>query len=299
MSLERLFDNSSELLDADINVSLLGKTGTGKSSLANLLMGRNDFEVGSGTKSCSVACKVMKTKISGSSISVMDTPGLKDTRTYTDEDVMEVIYGSLSSSFLKIDKLVFVIRLGRFTEEEVEVLEKLMRFFGTEAEGNSLLVITGCEMIDFDNKEVVIQEFVDNNPSVAGYVGNRIFLSGGFDKNANMKFVGKDLIHNVIMFRNLIRDEVLRPSDRKVCLSLILYHRQTEVMKHEWIMSRLKGETEAPKMVSTDDMTKIIEMYKSLDGADLFDEKGVMRTLKQIRVIFTEKHSLSDVKNDC
>ena len=56
-------------------VVLLGKTGNGKSSTGNSLIGENVFKTGSSVDSITVQCEAITFELAGRKILLLDTPG--------------------------------------------------------------------------------------------------------------------------------------------------------------------------------------------------------------------------------
>jgi len=109
------------------NLLLIGRTGKGKSALANLLTDTNDFQEGKHMASQTMNIQYEKYKINGFDYQVIDTPGFNDTR----RDKSEVMNEVARVSWLLRDglnQILFVVN-EKFTKEDAIVysfLEKVL-----------------------------------------------------------------------------------------------------------------------------------------------------------------------------
>lgn len=151
--------------NSNINIVLLGKTGVGKSSSGNTVLGEDRFTCGRSLSSVTSLSSVEKSVIGGRSVSVIDTPGFFDT-TLPKEQLSEEFARSIYLSAPGVHAFLFVVPFGRFTEQEEEILRKVQKVFGKDVLKHVILLFTyGDECI-----RERIQAEIDGNKLVSGVV---------------------------------------------------------------------------------------------------------------------------------
>ncbi|XP_046353868.1 uncharacterized protein LOC124133511 isoform X2 [Haliotis rufescens] len=114
---------------SDLTLCILGKTGHGKSSLANTILGEDWCTVFSSSSSGTKDCNKKQQTIGERTICVVDTPGTMDTR-HPRETLLEIgeaiAYGSDG-----FDAFLITLRWNtKMTSEEVMAIELMKKMFG-------------------------------------------------------------------------------------------------------------------------------------------------------------------------
>ncbi|KAK7922346.1 hypothetical protein WMY93_009248 [Mugilogobius chulae] len=119
---------------------MIGKTGVGKSSVGNTLVGKKRFISATAPGSVTMYCKCARVK-SQREIHVVDTPGImnmsKDPK-MIEEEIKKCI--NMSSPGPHV--LLLVMQVGRFTEEEENCVEDLEKLFGPHASRFMIILFT-------------------------------------------------------------------------------------------------------------------------------------------------------------
>uniref|UniRef100_A0A671UTJ4 AIG1-type G domain-containing protein n=1 Tax=Sparus aurata TaxID=8175 RepID=A0A671UTJ4_SPAAU len=142
-------------------IAVLGKTGAGKSSLANTIFGEDAFTIYHNLKSGTKKCKAETKSINGRSITLIDTPGLFDTDR-SEEELKPEIVSCITECAPGPHAFLIVLKVERFTKHEQEVINTIQEYFSEEAFKYATVLFTHGD--DLPEEETIEKLVSENKP---------------------------------------------------------------------------------------------------------------------------------------
>ena len=206
----------------DRNVVVVGKSGAGKSTVANKVLGLEKFAVknivNSLTSQVEARCSTFYDESSRTrfNFKVIDTVGLFDP-TKSNIDLMTKIKTFFQSDSPKgVNLVLFVSRKGRFTIEERHTFDYIIHNFSNEISEFSALIFTCCDgQSDTANQEF-LASFEREESSIASFMKKGIYTVG-FPSVSNMKPRMKEVMEEEIKQQTEMLRKLVMEADKR-CL---------------------------------------------------------------------------------
>ncbi|XP_019111401.2 GTPase IMAP family member 7-like [Larimichthys crocea] len=140
-------------------IVILGKTGVGKSSLANTIFREEMFQIGHTVNSETIKCQAGTESVNERSITLIDTPGFFDTNKSEDEMKREIVR-CITECAPGPHAFLIVFKVEKFTEQEQAVVNKINKYFSEEAFKYATVVFTHGDQL---KEGQTIEDFVHQN----------------------------------------------------------------------------------------------------------------------------------------
>ncbi|XP_041841648.1 GTPase IMAP family member 7-like [Melanotaenia boesemani] len=147
-------------------IVLLGKTGNGKSSLANTIFGETVFKVNHFNDSNKRVSQSETRCVDGKSFTLIDTPGFFDPG-MSDEDVKPEMMRCITECAPGPHAFLLVLKVEKFTEQEQSVITRICQHFSDDALKHAAVVFTHGDQLP---EKMKIEEYVSQSQGLSHLV---------------------------------------------------------------------------------------------------------------------------------
>uniref|UniRef100_A0A3B3YFH1 AIG1-type G domain-containing protein n=1 Tax=Poecilia mexicana TaxID=48701 RepID=A0A3B3YFH1_9TELE len=190
-------------LPENMRIVVLGKTGAGKSSLLNTLSGENAFEINHTAKSGTRTCEAKSKTVVGKNLLLVDTPGFFDTDR-SEEDMKPEIVKCITECSPGPHAFLIVLQLGRFTEQENDIVNKITQYFSEEVFRFATVVFThgddlreGQKITEYLSPNVLLDELVKKCGGRCHVIDNKYWKNPSGDPYRSNAYQVKEILKSV------------------------------------------------------------------------------------------------------
>ncbi|KAM8746815.1 GTPase IMAP family member 7-like [Acanthopagrus schlegelii] len=184
-------------------IILLGKSGAGKSSLANTIFGEAKFQIIHLNDLKTHGTEAETKSLNGRSITLIDVPGFFEWER-SEEEMRTEMVRCFTECAPGPHAFLIVLKVERFTEQEQEVFNKICQYFSEDALNYAVIVFThgdqlseGMKIEEYVAQSEGLRDLVKKCGDRCCIVDNRYWKSSQEDEYRSNRFQVAELLNTI------------------------------------------------------------------------------------------------------
>ncbi|XP_078584766.1 uncharacterized protein LOC144866943 [Branchiostoma floridae x Branchiostoma japonicum] len=290
--------------NADLHMLLIGKTGVGKSSTGNSIIGEDVFKVATVAASVRTKCNfhIRTFENANSKLAVLDTPGLFATVPNKEmQKVSEELCKIPTVFYDGIHALILVISgMSRFTEEDDNALKIIRRIFGDGFLDHTIVLITGKDSLR-SSKEEYLASAPQTLRDILKKCDDRCIFFDNVTKDTTVR--RKQLAKLITMAQDAVRrkggpytgEEPLFPKGAKMMKRIIEYMRKNEgsmlplseialknLVEDVKVPNTEQKQTEHPQNIEVQRSDSLVDRARQCAVTAIYHDTGIVKAVLHI-----------------
>lgn len=235
-------------------IVLLGKTGVGKSSLANTIFGQDVFKINHSPNSDTNPSQIETKCVSGKNLTLIDTRSFFDT--CGSEDLLKIeIIRCITECAPGPHAFLIVLKVDKYTQQEMDVIGKICDYLSEDALKFAAVVFTHGDQLpdrmkieDFVRQHARLRDLVEKCGGRCHVIDNKYWKANEEDQYRSNQFHVAGLLRTI--------DEIIKANDGRCYTNETLKGVRGDIQKEEEAL-RKSGSPMSPEAIRNKAKTNV------------------------------------------